>query len=115
MSSSTSAKKSQGEHPSTSSSKSQAKPDAPKVTSAVPIPSGRTKYNFPFETMKVGESFFVARDPNAKGVQPVIYMASRFRKANPKYKFMCRAVIETAADGTQISGVRVWCLESPNK
>ena len=58
-----------------------------KVESGIPLPKKKIAGNFPFDNMKVGDSFLL----NGKAPQTVGYLAAVFaRQQEPKWKFTIR-------------------------
>ena len=71
------------------------------VDKKIPLPPASYRGKYPFEIMKIGESFFIAEgDPRTMRVRSA---ASVFTRRHRDYIFVVRAV-----EG----GVRIWRVES---
>ena len=80
-----------------------------KIDTKIPIPSIRNKNGrYPFDTLKVGDSFFVpAEGANVVAVRSAAYM---YAKSHLDYKVTARLVEE---DG--VKGVRIWRVAKEEK
>jgi hypothetical protein len=68
-----------------------------EITSAVPVPDGKVRHNYPYEDLQVGESFHVPG-----GNMNVLCNYNRIRGKRMGRKFVCRR---------EGDGIRVWRIE----
>lgn len=82
----------------------------PVPVKRVPVVRQGRKARYPFEALKIGQSFFVPNSCLSKSARKegqIVFSAVPARKRYPDRKFICRAVVENF-QGAEVSGVRVW-------